>query len=69
MKALRRESREDELTGIVVAAMRSFHGGGKLNWENPELELLSERLLVILGGWMLNYPTELTMASIYSDQP
>jgi hypothetical protein len=28
----------------------------------------SERLLVILGGWMLNYPTELAVASIYRDQ-
>jgi hypothetical protein len=29
------------------------------------LVLCSERLLVILGGWMLNYPTELVVASIY----
>jgi hypothetical protein len=35
---------------------------------NPELELLSERLRVILGGWVLDYPTELTVASIYSDR-
>jgi hypothetical protein len=32
------------------------------------LVLYSERLLVILGGWMLNYPTELAVASIYRDQ-
>jgi hypothetical protein len=36
--------------------------------ENPELELLSERLRVILGAWVLDYPTELTVASIYSDR-
>jgi hypothetical protein len=34
---------------------------------NPKLELPRERLRVILGGWVLDYPTELTMASIYSN--
>jgi hypothetical protein len=47
----------------VFFAVYSNQFGG-----NPELELLRERLLVILGSWMLNYPTKLTVASIYRER-
>jgi hypothetical protein len=35
---------------------------------NPKFELPGERLRIILGGWVLDYPTELTVASIYRAQ-
>jgi hypothetical protein len=35
---------------------------------NPKLELPGERLRVILGGWVLDYPTEFTVVSIYTDR-
>jgi hypothetical protein len=47
----------------VFFAVYSNRFGG-----NPELELLRERLLLILGSWMLNYPMELTVASIYRER-
>ena len=36
-------------------------------WGNSKFELPGERLRMILGGWVLDYPTELTVASIYSN--
>jgi hypothetical protein len=37
-------------------------------WGNLNFELPGERLRMILGGWVLDYPMELTVASIYRDR-
>ena len=53
---------------------RASHGEAKPSGilerfgENPKLEFTGDRLRAILGGWVRNDPTELTVASIYNRQ-
>ena len=45
-----------------------FHGGGNRIGENPKSGHTGDRLGMILGDWVRDDPTELTVASIYRTQ-
>jgi hypothetical protein len=47
---------------VRLAVCLSRFGG------NSKFELPGKRLRMILGGWVLDYPTELMVASIYRDR-
>jgi hypothetical protein len=47
--------------GVLAACLNRFGGTVKF-------ELTGDQLRVILGGWVLDYPTELTVDAIYRAQ-
>jgi hypothetical protein len=47
--------------GVLAACLNRFEGTVKF-------ELTGDQLRVILGGWVLDYPTELTVDAIYRAQ-